>query len=543
MKDYTQHVNPKATSQTDKVPGVKKQKRNSAGGVSFKMSKWDYMQRFLILGTEGGTYYVGEGKLTRGAAANVQKCIDKDGTRAVDLITDISVQGRAANNDAAIFALAMATASNSPKTRKYALGKLNQVCRIGTHLFHFTAYIKAMRGFGRGLRDGLSNWYLTKDADTLAYQMLKYQQRNGWSHGDILRLSHPTPLTKEQNKLFAYAVGKRDKIPKVSSYAKGMRKAKYIHANLMPDLIRKHRLTREAIPTGHLNDVKVWEALLENMPMTALVRNLGKMASLDMHEPFSDNLKLTVRKLTNDNAIAKSRIHPLSIMDALLVYKQGHGVRGSLNWHPHGEIVDALEEAFYKSFEYVEPTGKNIMLALDVSGSMTSKLNSSLMNCREASAVLAMTTMRTEKNTFMAGFTGDGSNGMRVGNKDRWGWGRNISMLPITAKHTLTSVVNAISGLKFGTTDCALPMIYCLEKGIDVDAIVIYTDNETWVGEIHPWQALDKLQQKLGHEVKSIVVGMTTTNFSIAKPDYSNMLDVVGFDTRTPSMISEFIKG
>ena len=32
----------------------------------------------------------------------------------------------------------------------------------------------------------------------------------------------------------------------------------------------------------------MWEALLERMPMTAMIRNLGKMTSLGLLEPFSD---------------------------------------------------------------------------------------------------------------------------------------------------------------------------------------------------------------------------------------------------------------
>jgi hypothetical protein len=31
---------------------------NNGGGFSFKLDDWSYLQRFLILGTEGGTYYV-----------------------------------------------------------------------------------------------------------------------------------------------------------------------------------------------------------------------------------------------------------------------------------------------------------------------------------------------------------------------------------------------------------------------------------------------------------------------------------------------------
>lgn len=40
-----------------------------------------------------------------------------------------------------------------------------------------------------------------------------------------------------------------------------------------------------------------------------------------------------------------------------------------------------------------------------------------------------------------------------------------------------------------------------------------------------------------------VVVGMTATEFTIADPTDRGMLDVVGFDTATPEMISQFASG
>ena len=47
-----------------------------------------------------------------------------------------------------------------------------------------------MRGFGAALRKAIADWYLSKKPADLAYQLLKYQQRNGLSHRDVLRLIH-----------------------------------------------------------------------------------------------------------------------------------------------------------------------------------------------------------------------------------------------------------------------------------------------------------------------------------------------------------------
>ena len=92
-----------------------------------------------------------------------------------------------------------------------------------------------------------------------------------------------------------------------------------------------------------------------------------------------------------------------------------------------------------------------------------------------------------------------------------------------------------------GGTDCALPMLWALEKKIQADAFVIYTDSETWHGKIHPAQALQEYRRKLGIAAKLIVVAMTSNGFSIADPNDAGMLDVVGFDLATPQVLSDFV--
>ena len=75
-----------------------------------------------------------------------------------------------------------------------------------------------------------------------------------------------------------------------------------------------------------------------------------------------------------------------------------------------------------------------------------------------------------------------------------------------------------------------------------VDAFIVYTDNETWAGNIHPYQALEQYRREMGIPAKLVVVGMTATEFSIANPDDAGMLDVVGFDTAAPAVMADFIR-
>jgi 60 kDa SS-A/Ro ribonucleoprotein len=103
--------------------------------------------------------------------------------------------------------------------------------------------------------------------------------------------------------------------------------------------------------------------------------------------------------------------------------------------------------------------------------------------------------------------------------------------------------VKAVSDLPFGGTDCALPMLYATAKEREVDTFVIYTDSETWAGDVHPAQALRDYRRASGIDARLVVVGMVSNGFSIADPDDSGMLDVVGFDTATPQLIADFARG
>jgi 60 kDa SS-A/Ro ribonucleoprotein len=118
-----------------------------------------------------------------------------------------------------------------------------------------------------------------------------------------------------------------------------------------------------------------------------------------------------------------------------------------------------------------------------------------------------------------------------------------LTVLPISGKQRLGDGISAVSDLPFGGTDCALPMLYATEKKLPIDGFVIYTDSETWAGSIHPSQALVQYREQSGKAATLTVVGMAANQFTIADPNDPGMMDVVGFDTDAPQMISDFIAG
>jgi 60 kDa SS-A/Ro ribonucleoprotein len=528
---------------------------NSAGGTAFPVDDWTRLRRFLVLGSEGGSFYAREAALTRKNAMAVERCLAADGARTVTEIVRVSTEGRAPKNDPAIFALAMAAGAPDEATRKAALDALPQVCRTGTHLFRFATFVEGFRGWGRGLRRAVGRWYAGRPAGELAYQAVKYRQREGVTHRDLLRLAHPgkavsagnptLDVTGEHARLFEWIVrgGSTEGIPAIVQAFVEAQAAETPAASAA--LVREHGLPREALRSDHLTSPEVWEALLEDMPMTALVRNLATMTRVGVLAPGSAGTAKVVDQLGDTERLRRARVHPIAVLAALRTYASGRGARGRGEWNPVNELVDAFDAAFYAAFANVEPAGRRLLIALDVSGSMEHGTIAGVpgLSPRDASAALALVTAATEERHEIVGFFA-GRRGWKAGRRRAYGWGEDgITPLAIGPRRRLDDVVKTVSGLPFGGTDCALPMRYALAQEREVDTFVIYTDSETWAGDIAPDAALRAYREQSGIDARLVVVGMVSNGFSIADPADAGMLDVVGFDTATPQLISDFARG
>ncbi len=525
---YFTKLSAEKTPQSLPLPG---QVPNSAGGFAWKVDDWMRLDRFLILGSEKGTYYISEKALTLENAAAVKRALELDGKRVVQRVIDVSEAGRAPKNDPAIFVLAMASKLGDDSTRKAAYEALPAVCRTGTHVLHFASYAKLFGGWGRGLRTAIAKWFNAKSAKDLAYQLVKYQSRDGWSTRDLLRLAHPRASSPSHDRLFHWVVkgalaDDAAADPALALIAAFEAAKRATTVDEIVALIRDARLPREAIPTQWLREPAVWDALLPSMPMTALLRNLGNLSKVGLLTNGSKTADFVNLKLTDEQALRGARVHPIAVLAALTTYRAGRGAKSDSTWTPVAKTVDALDAAFYKTFRTIEPTNKRTMLALDVSGSMGGGQVAGVpgLTPRIASAAMALITAATETHHGFVGFS------------------TTLVELPISPRQRLDDAIKVVSDLPFAGTDCALPMKFALEARREVDVFVVYTDSETWAGKPHPSVALRKYREKTGIDAKLIVVGMTSNGFTIADPDDAGMLDVVGFDTAAPAVMADFAR-
>lgn len=529
-----------ATPQMERTPGRTDEVQNNAGGFVFKVSDKARLERFLILGVDGGTYYVGETTFTNDAIAFLKEFIRKDERAFIDTVVDVRVNDRAAKQSPAIYAIALALSEGQDKAyAREAVAKMNL---NSTQLFEFAEYVKAFGGWGRAKRGAVADWYETKDAGQLAYQAVKYRQRNGWTHRDLFRLSHPKGVDQGVGRfiLGQDAIDSNDGASGVEIITgfKAMQRATSVQE--VKAVLEDHKnLPWETIPTQFLTDAEVWKTLFYNgaLGQTALIRNITRFAKIGA---FNDLVFAgdVAKRLADEEAIRKGRVHPVQYANAIGIYVNGPMVsryagygnydnKAGKTWSVNAKVNGGLEAGFYNSFKAIDPANKPTMVSVDVSGSMTWGAPAGLvgMNYLQAAAVMAMVTVRTEPYVVVNAFS------------------TNLKQVNVSDTDNFKTVVDKFSRVSMGGTDVAQPMLFATANKLDIDTFQVYTDNETWAGNIKPSEALVKYRKSSGREARLAVVALAGTEYTVADPADRGQMDFSGFDASAPKVMADFSAG
>lgn len=495
---------------------------NNAGGWGFSLDKWEKLKRFLILGSEGGTYYVSAQSLTEQNCQNLFSCIQENGKLVVEEAARVNLDNLAPKTDSQIFALAAALAKGDNETKACVRQYFNQVIRTGTHLLHFVAFLDGLGGWGPAKRSIVGNWFLNQNFDNVGYQVLKYQNRDGWTMRDVLRLSHPSPLGdfNKLGSLFNWICKKDcnseflpEIIQKYECFVKKyndklpLNERKYLVLEAI-----KSGLPREVLPNNMLSYPDIQRVLLEHSPIHALIRNISQVCS--------ENDTLAASLLRNETKLRQSRVHPFALLMAQLVYLRGRGVLSSRHWNVNRTIVEALDDAYDFSFQNWTPTEKKILVGIDISNSMNMSCIGSPIACSQAALGMAITICRLEPNSECVTF-----------NTEVRG------VVNITKRSSLSSI-NIGSN---GGTDLTAPIRWALRNNTKYDGFCILTDNETWAGSRHPTEVFAQYKRQINPNAKLVCCSMASNDANIVDPRDLSQIGCAGLDANLPSIISSFI--
>lgn len=538
------------TPQNQPIPGREAEMtRNNAGGYTFTKDLWTKLEDFIVLGTEGGTYYLGEDKLTAQNVAVVDEAVKADAVRAVELATEISASRppRAFKNKPALFVLAAAAAHGGTEARQAVRANLYKVARTTDHLSSFFGYWKALgdKHTGRAMRGVLSSWFLNGTTEQVAWKALKARQRKtpqgeDLALRDVLRIAHPAADTCEREALFGWLAGNvtddiaRQRVDAIDAYltAQAVKTPKQAIK-----VVTERRMPWEYLPDAMKSKPEVWDALVDTVGITALIRNLARLTQMGTFTPLSSAVNRAVHRLTDADELLRGRVHPMDVFLALRVYNSGRSQPGPKapirTWQPLAAISDALEEGYELAFGSVEPSGKRLLLAVDSSGSMSGRWGPSqvvyggspLGSPYEIANAMAVILARIE-----------------AGNVHVIDVDTSVHASKVTRRTNLRELAHwEPSG---GGTNLSLPFEYAEREQMVVDGIVVFTDNETWAGGYsHPTQALASYRRRVNPAARVVVASMTAVGHTIADPRDEGVLNMAGMDASLPKVALGFVRG
>lgn len=263
----------------------------------------------------------------------------------------------------------------------------------------------------RALRDVLS----TFDAYTLA----KYKgEGRAVKMRDLLRICRPHPDTDEQSAMWK----------------------QLLDGTLPP------AYTWETELSANGNNKETWEKLIDSgkVGYMALLRNLRNII-----EAKPDNLDAVLQKLSDNEAVKHSHQLPFRFLSA---YKNLPANAGK-------KVMDALENAVAAACENVPKLPGRTVIAVDVSGSMSSNVSAkSEIRCCEIGMMLGMIANRICDDAIFYTFN------------------NRISQKQIPSAGILYSTAN--EAMSYGGTDMNLPFTQMLTDKIRCERIIIISDNE-----------------------------------------------------------------
>ena len=497
--------------------------RNDAGGYVYRMNDLDRMAQFLVLGTTSSYYTSDETMLTRNLL-DVRAIAYKKPFETLQLINDINAQGISQKYNALILVATMLIFHDDNGVRLKAKFTLGSLVRTGYHALSYLTYLNSIRdmeksngrkvGFGRAKVSVLKNWAESLTARELVLQRIKYHNRDGMRLEDVFNFAHPNlesvgPLNNLVGKWIMDNLSEDDEqalneliiegntvIGQIKAWAEiNNNEISVAHA---AELIREFQIPREGVPTQFLREIEVWQALLPSMPDHALIRNLSTMLN---NGTFATESEYIMNRLRDTEKLQKSRVTPMDVLKAWgIIHTQGNPV-----------LTNQLERTFFDLVKVQKWTNANVLVAVDVSGSMSIPVgdarNRTGIRAIEAATGMAQAIRGNFSSVDIVGFDMliRQPSGMETLNTNFWtGWG--------------------------GGTDASIVVRLMNETAKTYDAVIFITDNDAWLGR-HVQELIKEYRKKRNVNTVLMVNSTASQGYTLADPNDDLSLDLSGFNT------------
>ncbi|KAK8383893.1 hypothetical protein O3P69_015974 [Scylla paramamosain] len=496
------------------------------------------------------------------------------------------------DKEALVLCLAVASKqSDQKKLVTDAHSAVRELC-TNTHLFflfiHFSKMISKKSGhsgWGRGLRRAVSEWYLSWEPQRLALEVTRHSSAHGWTHRDVIRLAHlklkDMPLgtqvvlhyvflglekTKDKytgqdnTSELLELLQALDRHPHSSTPQAGeptwdndqvISKADKVHDQF-------GGLSLHDVPSQSLKSQEVWSHVLDKLEAKCVVASVNRLARGNFLNPSNElghtlQAKLVDRLSQED--VAASATTPAQVLMTLHAYEhptrfiavgavkgQDKRAKGGATKVPRApgkvssrrttktnpKVVEALHALLAASAKNIEKTTHRLGIFVDVRATMGTShvwtgnpVGKGEVTGHEGAAatVLSLASGGTNPAATTLAFSGTTFSELKLTE------GITLPQLIDKFKETVIGEVNIERALKWAhehQAETVVVLTHRLEQSVITAATEgLQRHNET-----------NKTQTRL------VLCGLCSRHLSV--PHTNNLLVVLGFQQRTPTVIRAF---
>lgn len=301
------------------------------------------------------------------------------------------------------------------------------------------------------------------------------------SIADVIKLSHPKPKTPERNALYGYLLGKEHSFEKLPALVRQYEDFK-VYMHLVNDHNRK---PAEIMPVPNVPFQMLDSLGLGTAEWTEIARThdrflftLMNLNTFRRHDVFKNPelVSIVAKRLSDPEIIKKAMVFPYRMLAAYRAVRQpsarryGYSVQVPVDHEMPRLIIDALHVALEHSLMNVPEISGNVVIAVDVSGSMrspaTGHRKGSTTNVRavDVAALIASAIYRQNPDAKIYPFDG------------------SLHRHDLEPRDTVITNADRLAAYGGGTTNWELPLVEINRTKNYPDLCIYASDMQGWVG-------------------------------------------------------------
>lgn len=505
-------------------PYGKADSHNPEGFPSFRRSPEETYLQVLLTNTLSGTFYATESQLLK---------------ESLDLHAQMAAQ------DPAFMVRAIVYARREGLMRVQPIVGLAYLAKSDRALLHrifanviitpgdLADFVEIVRGgvvpggMGRSIKSAVNGWLngLTE------YHAIKYGTGGqGYSLRDILRVSHPKPLTEKQDAIFLWLTerekwatdeAKRVATPQIDAFERLKRLEAGDDQAAARAIITEGRLPYEVVTGVIKPDLVTWAELMRQMPYLALLRHVNTLqrAGVLRHAEIAGYV---AERLSSADALKRARVLPFQLFTAYRMFRPESPAEQ--------KIAEALITAMEAAFVNMPDLGGDVCIAPDVSGSMGGQIaRNNAARFIDIAGIFTAALLKTIPTARVLPFE------------------THVVDVRLSARDSIMTTTDRLARIGGGGTAVSAPISYLLDKHVKVDTFIGITDNIEWAtdqsGRLGFLAAWREYRSKIAPEARAFLVTIAPYRHAIAPSSEPDVHYIYGWSDSVLRYISLVAQG